>query len=340
MGENKQPNKSKSIIKKIVTIISWIAFSLLILVGAALLYYVIATNIYASKGEAYEPPFSLYTIISPSMEPKVKVYDVIVDFRVKKPEDIKKGDIITFISNSAISSGMTVTHRVEEVLYEDGVYKYRTKGDNNPTSDSGLVEFSAIKGRTAFKIPQLGRIQFFLASKGGWFFAILVPAIGIIVYDVLKLLKIVGVKGKINKLVEKDNPQQKEAVDVLESENIKIIIEPDINPIEEKIIETVSETPLEEQPSPVVINTPVVEAIIEVEEEPLITSTPVPALFAAEDYIPKESEVDIQPAVPAGIELPKEKEEIELTPVEIAPESTLEDLLKAASEDSSNQDNK
>ena len=47
---------------------------------------------------------------------------------------------------------------------------------------------------------QLGRIQFFLASKGGWFIAILVPAFGIIIYDIIKLVKLINVKNKKNQI--------------------------------------------------------------------------------------------------------------------------------------------
>ena len=57
--------------------------------------------------------------------------DVILNTKVKDAKDIKVGDVITFISTSSISKGMTITHRVIEVTKNENGVAYRTKGDNN-----------------------------------------------------------------------------------------------------------------------------------------------------------------------------------------------------------------
>ena len=108
--------QAKQIGKSVVMIISWTLFALLILIIGFLVYYLVCTNIYASRGESYEPFFSLYTIVSPSMEPNINVYDVILNVKIKESQDIKVGDVITFISTSNISDGMTVTHRVTSII--------------------------------------------------------------------------------------------------------------------------------------------------------------------------------------------------------------------------------
>ena len=79
-----------------------------------------------------------------------------------------------FISSSSLSDGMTLTHRVVGVVETSDGYKFRTKGDNNSVADSSLVDSTKIIGKVAFKIPQLGRIQFLLQSKGGLLFALLI----------------------------------------------------------------------------------------------------------------------------------------------------------------------
>ena len=96
--------KAKRVFKYITDVISWTCLCILILIGALLVWYFISAKIYASKGEKYTPYFSLYTIISPSMEPNIKVYDVILDTRVDDVNTIKEGDIITFISSGNLSS--------------------------------------------------------------------------------------------------------------------------------------------------------------------------------------------------------------------------------------------
>ena len=170
--------KGKEIFSLISTIISWTIFVLLVLCATFLVYYFIATRIYIAKGSGHEPKFSLYTIISPSMVPNINVYDVIVDVKVDKPEDIKINDVITFNSNIPEVSGNTITHRVIAINKDaEGNYYFQTKGDNNLVEDGVNVEFSNIIGKVALKIPQLGKVQSFLASKAGWLFIILIPAL-------------------------------------------------------------------------------------------------------------------------------------------------------------------
>ena len=243
--------KAKRVFKYITAVISWRCLCILILIGALLVWYFISAKIYASKGEKYTPYFSLYTIISPSMEPNIKVYDVILDTRVDDVNTIKEGDIITFISSGNLSSGMTITHRVVEVLHTDEGLRFRTKGDNNQTADGALVIPENVLGKTLLRIPMLGRVQFLLASKGGLLIFILIPAVGIIVYDIIKLFRVKDVSDKVEEVIQ-DKPEDKvleeqkmieenrkqELIEKLNKEKNKKKIEFEFVPIEEKNIET------------------------------------------------------------------------------------------------------
>lgn len=199
----------KQISKTIAMILSWTLFALLILIIGFLAYYLICTNIYASKGEKFEPKFSLYTIISPSMEPNIKVYDVILNTRVDDPKDIKVGDVITFISTSNISNGMTVTHRVTKIVNGPNGLEFKTKGDNNLSEDTDTAKAHNVLGKVLLKIPQLGRLQFFLSSNGGWLIVIVCPALFIIVNDVFKIIKLNNVKKSITDAEGSDDEDKK-----------------------------------------------------------------------------------------------------------------------------------
>lgn len=189
-----KPKKKTSlteIFKFISTIISWTIFVLLLICAAFLLYYFIAVKVYVAKGSGYEPKFSLYTIITPSMTPNINVYDVVVDVKVDKPEDIKINDVITFYSSIPGVRNGTITHRVIAINKDiNGNYKYLTKGDYNLVDDGVNVEFDKIVGKVALRIPQLGRVQFFMASKMGWLLVVLLPALYVIVKDILKIIKL------------------------------------------------------------------------------------------------------------------------------------------------------
>lgn len=189
--------------------LSSLAVILLILIGGFLAYYFISIKIYESRGEQYKPIVSLYTIISPSMEPNIRVYDVIIDKRITNASDVKIGDVITFVSTSPQSQGLTVTHRVAGVVINPDGVAFRTKGDNNVKEDEGLVYENQLIGKMIFQIPQLGRVQFLLASRGGWFVVVLLPALGVIIYDVIKLCRLIILKDQINVEKEKNMAEQK-----------------------------------------------------------------------------------------------------------------------------------
>lgn len=215
---NKNKGK-KSVFRMIADIISWTIFALLMLLAAFLIYYVIATNIYARKGERFRPIVSLYTIISGSMLPTIKVYDVVVNLRIDDPVKLKEGDVITFISQSKINYGETITHRINKITYNNGTYYFTTKGDNNLVPDETPVEFNNIIGKVVLKIPQLGQAQFFLLKQGSKLFLVLIPSFGILIYDLLKMLNLFDTKKKVDKSLEtKDNKLSKEEEEKLKEE--------------------------------------------------------------------------------------------------------------------------
>lgn len=198
-------------INKAMKLLSYAIIVVLIFLGLFFAYYFVSLKMYEKNPTVNIPKFGLYTIISPSMEPNVKVYDVVVDLNVFNQNDIKKGDIITFVSNSNVSKGLTVTHRVVDIISnEDGTKSYITKGDNNLKADQATVNINDVLGKVLFKIPQLGRVQFLIADKFGWLLVILIPSLGVIIYDFIKLFRLLAFNNKfmrlssINKKIESE----------------------------------------------------------------------------------------------------------------------------------------
>ena len=95
-------------------------------------------------------------------------------------------------------SGIIVTHRIKDVLYDSttGKYSYRTKGDANNTEDFALAEDYNVIGEVIFKIPKLGYVQEILASKGGLIIFIFIPCMAVLSYDIVKLIKNICKKKK------------------------------------------------------------------------------------------------------------------------------------------------
>lgn len=202
-------------------IISSALLVILVLVGIFLVYYLVSAK-KLSTDPNYEPKLSLYTIVSGSMEPNIKVYDVVLDSSVSDPSSIKVGDVITFKSTASISKDLTVTHRVVDIKLVNGKYEYVTKGDWNPAIDSDTAKFENVIGKVILRFPQLGRVQFFLSTRMGWFLVVLLPAMGVIVYDIIKLIKLLATKKTAEKIPDdKNNNGEKSAKDKMALETNK-----------------------------------------------------------------------------------------------------------------------
>lgn len=99
----------------------------------------------------------LYPIVTQSMSPTLKLYDVAIAYK-KDIKEIKEGDIILYVSNAKITNGMTLLHRVVDKVSDEktGEISLKTKGDNNYTIDEGIVNRFNLIGVLEKRIPFLG----------------------------------------------------------------------------------------------------------------------------------------------------------------------------------------
>jgi len=177
-------------IRFIINVISYAVFMWLILIGIALLIYIADTKIRAAKGDFTPPKYNAYVVLTGSMVPEIDPKDVVVTKKIEG-ENLKVGDIITFIPSDSRISNIIVTHRILNKYYDaaSGKYTYQTKGDANNTPDFTLAEDSNVIGKVIFKIPKVGCIQDLLATRGGLIIVVLIPALVILSYDIMRLGK-------------------------------------------------------------------------------------------------------------------------------------------------------
>lgn len=207
-----------------VVLYSILIVLILVAIGFAIYFVDLMKNI--KSGDNKPPLLSAYVIISPSMEPTIKVEDAIVIVR-HEPEDLEVGDIITFLSNDPRYSGITITHRIVGIeKSNNGKIFFRTKGDNNNSEDAALVPSENVYGRVVLKIPKIGYIQYALTRSYGWLVFVVIPCLGIVIYDIIKLFK------AISKAIPSKNSkkEKKEVVDLIGDE-----------PKESRIIDTKQE---------------------------------------------------------------------------------------------------
>lgn len=112
---------------------------------------IISIQITKSRGEIPNVlGFQLFAVKSGSMEPTLKVGVVIVSRKPKDPEYLQVNNIVTFRT----LSNAIVTHRIIEVINDNGSKAYRTKGDNPINSpDQDLLTPNRVIGVFFARIP-------------------------------------------------------------------------------------------------------------------------------------------------------------------------------------------
>ncbi len=136
--------------------------------------------------------FRCFNIISPSMEPKYGVGDLIY-VREVDPTTIQEGDVITFLLNEDLVVG---THRVVRVDVKN--QRFYTKGDANEIEDQNSVHFNNVIGVPKFSVPKLGYVCDFIQNPPGMYITI---GVGIV------LILLVFVPDMIGKKKEEENPE-------------------------------------------------------------------------------------------------------------------------------------
>lgn len=177
---NKKKQKIK-IIKKVLEIVTIILIYNIILSVVSSTNKISIINVFGYKS---------YIIKTNSMEPTININDVLITKKVKKDE-IKTGDIITFIKNGEI-----ITHRITQITEND---EYTTKGDNNNIEDSFTISYENIEGKHILTIPHLGKIVGMLDNK--------------ILFLIIILIILIFIFAIIQKQEKKDERREKKRIE-------------------------------------------------------------------------------------------------------------------------------
>ncbi len=186
-------------------VVLYVIFLLLVIIFFLFIFYFVDLLYNIHSGEDKPPLFDAYIIVSPSMVPTINVEDAIIIAR-SDPEDLKQGDIISYLATDSYYSGKVITHRIVGIeKSEDGDLLFRTKGDNNNVSDAVLVNEDNVYGKVLFRIPMLGYVRQFLSTYFGWILCIALPILYLVMTEVVRVRKMIfnAKKKKENEEIEK-----------------------------------------------------------------------------------------------------------------------------------------
>ena len=178
----------KKVIKYIVNALTVFLIFLLLLVIYGKLALTFSKNSYPNYFG-----YTLFEVSSGSMQPTLDINDVVL-VKITK-EDLRKDDIITFVSENAI-----ITHRIV-FIDED---KITVKGDNNNVADTSITKDNVI-GKVVRIYPHLGV----------WKKVIMDPKILIAIFVTLLLFDFaLSYNLKDDKKVKKDKKTKNEEISI------------------------------------------------------------------------------------------------------------------------------
>lgn len=127
-------------------------------------------------------------VLTDSMYPIIESGDLII-CNTAEADEIKVEDVISFYDPMG-SGTSVVTHRVLEIISEDGEIAFRTKGDNNNTEDTALVPAENLIGIYRSRIPKVGHVAMFMQTTPGLIVCCVCPILLLVGYDVLRRRKL------------------------------------------------------------------------------------------------------------------------------------------------------
>ena len=176
-------NQNSSAKDKILTIIGTVMC--IILTPILLINLTLIAKSYINRDEV--PSVGGYLpliVLTDSMYPAIESGDLII-CHTADAQEIKVGDVISFFDPAGNGTSI-VTHRVLEIVQEDGTIKFRTKGDYNNTEDKMLVPGDSLVGVYKSRIGGAGNIAMFMQSTTGLIVCVVFPIIALVGYDVVR----------------------------------------------------------------------------------------------------------------------------------------------------------
>lgn len=208
--------EKKSFIKSFLNIIS----NILLVALSVFIIYMLVFMFKGMKGN--ETPtilnHQIYVVRSNSMNPTFKTGSLLV-VKLVNTGDIQINDIITY---RRPNDSIATTHRVVDIIEDDG-RAFVTRGDANNVDDPVPVSENHVVGTVSTAIPLLGYLIGFVRTKQGLLVVIIIPALLIILSQIIHLIKqenkkekkptIEELQDKVNKLLNQDQNQEQEQGD-------------------------------------------------------------------------------------------------------------------------------
>ena len=126
--------------------------------------------------------YQLYVIVSPSMEPEIKVGDMIIS-KEYGGQELAVGDVVTYMGREGDMAGKVITHEIVEINGEQII----TKGTANTAEDPAIAS-DDILAVMVYKTVILSVVYRVISSTAGFICLVLLPLVAMIVSEIVSLM--------------------------------------------------------------------------------------------------------------------------------------------------------
>ena len=161
----KQKKKKKGIIGRIFKYLFFSIAFIVLLIALIIMYKANTNPDKVPDVFGYKPMI----VLTGSMETSIHTGDLVF-VKTVDTSTLKKGDVIAFRNEE----NTVTTHRIVELVTEDGKQYFKTKGDANNTNDKNLVAMEDVEGLYVGRIAGAGNFLMFMQKPIGLFIVLLV----------------------------------------------------------------------------------------------------------------------------------------------------------------------
>lgn len=177
--------------KRALKIIKTAFVSLVVIFAVFMMIFTIVSVTTFNRNDRDLFGYKIYIVNSDSMSATDFSAGSLILVKEVHPSTLKKGDIITFMSQDTNSFGETVTHKIRKLTTDaEGNPGFITYGTTTNTNDETIVTYPYVLGKYEKHIPNLGTFFSFLKTTTGYFVCIFIPFMLIIINEAIKFFNL------------------------------------------------------------------------------------------------------------------------------------------------------
>ncbi len=161
----KTEQKKKGLVGKVFKYLFFLVAFVVLLIAVIVIYKANTSPDDVPDVFGYKPMI----VLSGSMETSIRKGDLVF-VKVVDTTTLKEQDVIAFRNEK----DTVTTHRIVEIVFEDGKQYFKTKGDANNAEDVKLVPMEDVEGLYVGRIAKLGKFLMFMREPIGLFMVLLV----------------------------------------------------------------------------------------------------------------------------------------------------------------------